>query len=553
VATAVVGAVFSLIVCVFLALNYGRSIVIDTPEELELLSLKSEVSKRPDDEHLLSRIRVLDLHIRQKRARAIFRSRKGSYLLLGGIIMFLIGAKCSDSLRKELPAPSSQGDPQNRQTREATWSRWAVTGGVAMLVLGVFSLMACPRVDLPKPDSPYPSIEEVNKNWASFRGPGGSGISAYTNIPTDWDGETGRGILWKTRAPLSGNSSPVVWGDRVFLSGGDANDLQVYCFDAASGDLLWTGDVTRVRPMPDEDPYEPMEDTGFATPTVVTDGRRVCAIFVTGDVGCFDFNGRKVWEKSLGLPDSSYGYAASLAIYQNMILIQFDQGGVDDGMSELIALDGSSGRVVWRTKRPVGNSWSSPIVASVGDQFQVITCADPWVIAYNPADGEELWRVDCLYGDVASSPIYANGHVLAIEPASEMVAIRPDGRGDVTKTHIAWINEDGAPEFCSPVSNGELIFMLLEDGLLSCHKVSDGTKLWEEDLREYFYASPGLVGEKLYMLDEKGVMHIAETSPKYKELAKCKLGEDCHASPAFADGRIYIRGDEHLYCIGNND
>jgi outer membrane protein assembly factor BamB len=95
--------------------------------------------------------------------------------------------------------------------------------------------------------------------------------------------------------------------------------------------------------------------------------------------------------------------------------------------------------------------------------------------------------------------------------------------------------------------------MLLEDGLLSCHKVSDGTKLWEEDLREYFYASPGLVGEKLYMLDEKGVMHIAETSPKYKELAKCKLGEDCHASPAFADGRIYIRGDEHLYCIGNND
>ena len=553
IATAVVGAAFSLIVCMFMAANYGRSRVIDTPAELELLALRAEIPDRPDDEQLLSRIRQLDLEIRQKRARAVFRSRRGSFLLLGGVIVFLIGAKCADSLKKKLPTPPSQDDRQKGQTRAAIWGRWAVTATAAMLALGVFSLMAGPRVDFADEDipplTPYPSIEEVNKNWASFRGPNGGGISAYTNIPTKWDGETGQGILWKTKVPVGGNNSPVVWDDRAFLAGGDANDLQVYCYDTTSGDHLWTGDVTRLRPKAGEDPYEPFEDTGFSTPTVVTDGRQVCAIFVTGDVGCFDFTGKKLWEKSLGLPDSAYGYASSLAIYRSMILIQFDQGGFEDGISEMIALDGPSGKVVWKKKRPVANSWSSPIVAGIGEEFQLITTSDPWVMAYDPANGAELWRFEGLAGDIAATPVYANGLVFAIEPYSKMVAIRPDGQGDVTETHIAWTNEDGGPDVCSPVTDGEVIIHMA-DGLLTCLKVSDGTMVWEEDLRAYFLASPSLVGEKLYLLDDEGTMVIAEYKPKYKELAKCKLGEKCHASPAFADGRIYIRGFENLYCIG---
>jgi len=553
IATAVVGAAFSLIVCLFMAANYGRSRVIDTPAELELLALRAEIPNRPDDEQLLSRIRQLDLEIRQKRARAIFRSRRGSYLLLGGVIVFLIGAKCADSLKKRLPAPPSQDDRQKVQARDATWGRWAVIAACAMLVLGVFSLMAGSRVDFAdKGESPlsrYPSIEEVKRNWPSFRGPNGSGISAYTNIPTKWDGETGDGILWKTKVPLGGNNSPVVWDDRVFLAGGDANDLQVYGFDANSGRLLWTGDVTRVRPKPGEEPFEPYEATGYSTPTVATNGRQVCAIFVTGDVGCFDLTGRKLWQKSLGLPESAYGYAASLAIYQDMILIQFDQGGIDDGISELIALDGPTGKVLWRKKRPVANSWSSPVVAGIGDKFQLITCADPWVIAYDPPSGSELWRVECLAGDIAATPVCANGLTFAIEPYSKTVAIRTDGQGEVTETHIAWTNEDGGPDVCSSVTDGEVL-LNMADGLLSCLKVSDGTMMWEQDLRAYFYASPSLVGEKLYLLDDKGTMLISEYKPKYKELAKCRLGEECRASPAFADGRIYIRGVESLYCIG---
>ncbi|MHC4633374.1 MAG: outer membrane protein assembly factor BamB family protein, partial [Planctomycetota bacterium] len=132
-------------------------------------------------------------------------------------------------------------------------------------------------------------------------------------------------------------------------------------------------------------------------------------------------------------------------MYRNLLLIQYDQGMAEDQMSKLIALDAFSGQTVWETKRPIPNSWTSPIVVQIGNQHQLITCGDPWVIAYDPANGAELWRAECLAGEVAPSPIYANGLVFAIEPYTKLVAIRPDGRGDVTKTHIAWSVEDGTP------------------------------------------------------------------------------------------------------------
>lgn len=521
---------------------------------MRLLNLRADSRTQPENEQLLAQIRELDLQIRRQRFRSLDRSRMGGYLLLGGVVIALISLKVMSELKRELPAPRGGADKAEEQIRKAALARWAVTAGMVLLGLGSVFLALRPKIDFPAAGAAGTSLmsaEDANKAWPSFRGPGGSGISTHVNVPADWDGGTGKGILWKSKVPLPGHNSPVVWGDRVFLSGGDPNGLQVYCFDAASGALLWTGDVTRVAMKEDEEPFEPMEDTGFCASTVATDGRHVCAIFATGDVGCFDFNGRKIWEKSLGMPDSSYGYASSLAMYRNLLLIQYDQGGIEDGLSALIALDGFSGQVAWQTKRPVGNSWSSPIVAAIGEQVQVITCADPWVIAYEPAKGTELWRAECLAGDIAPSPIYSNGLVFAIEPYSKMVAIRADGRGDVTKTNVAWTMEDGGPDICSPLSNGELVFLLATEGLLSCHKVSDGTKLWEHDFLEYFQASPSLVGDKVYLLNEKGVMFIVQAGPQYKELAKCALGEECRASPAFADGRIFIRGVQNLYCIGN--
>jgi len=585
--TAVVCAVFSLIVLSLFVINYVRGRIIDLRWETQFENLKIELRRNPDDKQLLLQIRQLDLQFRQDRIRRLDFSRKGSYLLFGSVVIMLISLKCADTFRNKIPAPQVLSNRGDEQLHQATLARWAVTAGLAVLGSGALILAMSTDIDFGETGAAitsYPSFEQINKNWPSFRGPGGLGISAYTNIPADWNGKTGDGILWKTKIPLPGNNSPVVWGDRVFLSGGDENKLQIFCFDAVSGRLLWTGDVTRAPLKSDEEPFEVMEDTGFAAPTVVTDGRRVYAIFATGDIGCFDFNGKRIWTRSLGIPDSAYGYASSLAMYRNLVLVQYDQGGPEDEMSKMIALDGFTGQTVWETKRPVPNSWSSPIINKIGDEVQLLTCGDPWVIAYDPAKGTELWRAQCLYGDIAPSLIYAspvrdqtekvsngaNGLVFGIEPYSKLVAIRPDGRGDVTETHIAWSIEEGAPDICSPVSNGELIFLLTTEGFLTCYKVADGKRLWEQDLREDFWASPSLVlapapapvlrqedagasrgsgGDKLYLLTEKGVMLIVQAGPEYKELTRCELGEECRASPAFADGCIYIRGLENLYCI----
>jgi len=420
----------------------------------------------------------------------------------------------------------------------------ALSAGMCVFVLP----MAKARRSAARPD--------IQGNWPCFRGPGGAGVSAHTNIPKHWDGPSGAGILWKSPIPLAGNNSPIVWEDRVFISGGKGDELEVYCFDGSSGKRLWTGSVPMTRPAGNRD-LEVMEDTGLAAPTMVTDGKRVCAIFASGDVGCFDFHGQRLWTRGLGIPDSTYGYASSLAIYRNLAIVQYDQAGPEDGKSELLALDTASGNIVWRTKRPVGNSWSSPIVTGIEGRDVLVTCADPWVIAYDPAAGTELWRSECLAGDIASSPIYANGRVFVIEPYSKLVALDPRGRGDVTKTHLAWSNEDGGPDICSPVSNGEMIFLLTTDGVLSCHRTSDGTKLWEEevekDLREFFFGSPSLVDGSLYLLGEKGTMFMLQADAEFKLLDKSTLGERCHASPAFTQGRIYIRGEKNLFCIGSRE
>ncbi len=549
--TAVISAAFVVVVSVFFILNYIQIRNEDITLEEDLVAQKAQVQERPDDQQLLSQIRERDLRYRQQWFQRQYRSRMGSYLLIGGIAFFLICLKWADTQKKKPPHPGQFTGKSYEHIQQATFARWSVAA--VILIFGSTALLFAtkPAIDLAElesTDTPWPSMEQVNKNWPYFRGPNGNGISAYTNIPTKWNGGTGEGILWKTKVPLPGNNSPVVWNERVFLSGADPNENKVFCFDAASGELLWTGNVAHTS---GEQLENIMEDTGYAAPTMATNGRRVYAIFVTGDVGCFDFNGRKVWEKSLGIPESSYGYASSLVMYQNLLLIQFDQGTAEDGLSSMIALDGSSGRVVWQTKRPVSNAWTSPIVVKVGDQYQLITASDPFVIGYDPANGEELWRVNCLGADEAPSPIYAGGLVFVIEPYSKLVAIKPDGRGDVTETHIAWKIEEGGPDICSPASNGELIFMLSSEGWLSSYKLSDQKKVWEKDLKGFFTASPSLVGNKLYLLSQKGVMHIAESGSEYKELTVNGLGEKCNASPAFVDGRIYIRGVENLYCIGN--
>lgn len=551
--SAVVSGVFSAIVLVLLVVNYLQIKVLDPVRAERLEMMKLTFIAQPQNTELLSRIRQQDFDIRRDWIRRQHIQRRGGYLLLGGLAVCVVGLKWTATLRKKLPIPGAVGDKQAQQVREAAMARWAVTAGLGLFSVAALVIALTPQIDLAEDVAPsYPSEEEVNKNWAGFRGPGGSGVSAYTNIPVKWNGKTGEGIIWKTKVPLRGHNSPVVWAGRVFVSGAKKSKRQVYCFDALTGGLLWTGDVTGTVTSSAE-AVDVMEDTGYAAPTVATDGRRVYAIFANGDVGCFDFDGKSLWTKSLGVPDSTYGYASSLTMYRNLLLIQYDQGMAEDAKSRMIAVDGFSGRVVWEVKRPVAGSWTSPIVTKVGEQYQLITCSDPWVIGYNPATGAQLWQAECGGADVAPSPIYAGGLVFAVSPYEHMVAIRPDGQGNVTETHVAWSAEDGIPDICSPVSNGELVFLLHTAGTLTCYQCADGKILWEKDLDTSFNASLSLVGNKIYLLSTKGVMFIAEVGTGYREVARCELGEKVQASPAFVDGRIYIRANKNLYCIGKAD
>ena len=603
IAAAVIGGVFSLIVLELMLFNYFQRTVAEPKraeeldelkiqlrqslndsqllsriQELDIMSisdpniakqlklLKSEFPANPQDQQLLSKmrnvymqirqdsIRELDLQIRQIRMRRWDFSQRGIYLLLGGVVVFLIGVKSATAYKKKLPAPQPVPDRLNEQLRRAIYARWTVTVGLTLLASAALFLATRPWIDFTTADTTaasFPAMDEIRKNWPRFRGPGGLGICADTNVPEKWNGTTGEAILWKTKVPLPGHNSPIVWGDHVFVTGADSNTCEVYCFDALSGRLLWNHPVKSASQ--DTEPVDVMEDTGYAASTAVTDGRRVYAIFATGDVGCFNFEGRKIWTRNLGVPDIAYGYASSLDLYRNLLLIQYDQGAADDELSKLIALDTFTGRTVWETKRPVPNSWSSPIVAEVAAQTQIITCGDPWVIAYNPTNGTEIWRVKCLGGEIAPSPIYVADLIIVIEPYTTMVAIKPDGRGDITETHIAWKSDENTPDISCPVSNEEFIFMLTTEGYLTCCKTIDGKKLWEQDLQKNFLASPSLVGNRLYMLSEKGVMYIAEAGAEYKELARCQLGEESYASPAFKNGRIYIRAKHNLYCIGTSD
>ena len=535
-------------------------------DSVALTELKNQLAQRPQDENLTQQIRTLDLQLRQQFFTRRDMNLRGSYLLLGGLIIFLIGLKSSASLRAKVHLPQTSDYDQTGETQRLKIARrWVTIFGLilvgAILALATMSASVLTRSSPGHVESKagppaqllttYPNPDQIAAHWPRFRGPGGRGISAYTNIPESWDGATGVGILWKTAVPLPGHNSPIVWGKRVFLSGADEKQRQVYCFDADSGILLWQKDVV-VSTGGGSVALEVSQDTGYAAPTMTTDGRRVFAIFPNGDLACFDFDGRQVWAKNLGLPDSAYGFATSLDMYQNLLLIQFDQGTDDDNKSKLFALDAATGRSVWQKTRPVANAWTSPIIVNTDQGPQFITCSTPLVISYDPLTGKELWRVNCMGSDVAPSPIYAKGLVFVAQPYEQLYALRPGSSDGRTEPNIIWTADDGIPDICSPVSNGELIFLLTTDGTLTCYETQTGAKVWQRDLDAEFRSSPSVVGDKLYLLSENedGLTFILSAAREFREIARAKLGEPSSCCPAFADGRIYVRGYRNLYGIG---
>ena len=385
------------------------------------------------------------------------------------------------------------------------------------------------------------STKDRLKNWPGFLGPK-SGHAEAKGLSIDWNGETGEGIKWKTKVPLPGFNSPIIWGDKIFLSGADENTREVYCFDTETGKILWKKAVANVPGSPSsEDSPEVSDDTGFAAATMATDGLRVFAIFSNGDLVAFDFEGNQVWAKNLGIPENPYGYSSSLVIYENSLLIQYD---IDEN-SFFTGLDVATGKERWRTPRDFGPSWSSPIVIDTGKRDEVILAADPMVVSYNPKNGKELWRVECLEGgEIAPTPVYANGLIYVAADYVKVAAI------DVIKHEVVWETQDMIPGIATPLVVGEYLIGGLSEGGMVCYNAKTGEEIWVEDSDEGFYASPILANGLVYIADRSGIMHIFRPDAEYKSISTPALGEEIVSTAAAMGDTLYIRGINNLYRIG---
>jgi outer membrane protein assembly factor BamB len=562
--TAWVAGAFSLVLGVAMIMGHLGTRAEDPLKSPLLREYKEKLRLNPADEQMKQRIRTLDLQLRQKYFSQLSHRESGVYLLLGGVVVFVLAATQARRCERRLPAPQAKLEDPERAARVAATARWSVAGaGVAAGVL-LLALSFGPSTALPNgqagvekllgggetvaaPDAASP--DELKRNWPRFRGADGGGVSPFTNAPLGWDAATGKGIAWKVPSPTSGFGSPIVWGDRVIFSGGDAARREVVCLSAQTGRILWRQAVTNVPGSPQS--VEVPDSTGYAASTMATDGRRVYVIFANGDCAALTLDGKPVWAKSFGPLKNAYGFATSLAAWQDRLILLLDQGEPDEGKSKLYALDGRTGRVVWERPRKVGASWASPIVIEAAGKPQVITLAVPWAIAYSAKDGTELWRIEGLNGEITPSPVFSGGLVIVPSPSEKLMAVRPDGTGDVTKTHVVWTDEDNVPDVTSPTGNGELLFALTTGGMLSCFDAKDGKKIWDHDYDMECHASPSMAGNRVYVLGMKGTAAVVETGRQFKELFRTDMPDAFHASPAFAQDKIFLRGVTNVWCLGS--
>ena len=380
-------------------------------------------------------------------------------------------------------------------------------------------------------------------NWPQFRGPQGQGVARASKLPLKWDARTN--VRWKTALPGAGHASPVVWGERIFLTAYDkaARRLLLLCLDKTSGKIRWR------RAVPAAQVEAVHEANTPASSTPVTDGEHIYVWFNSAGLFCFDFAGKLVWEKRLKMLPIEWGSASSPILHGDLLLLNCDS----DAEDFLLAVDKYTGRTVWQTPRTeVERAWATPFMWN----GQIIVSGAGSLRAYEPQTGKEVWRVAGLPRWLGPTPVAGNGllYVAANGRAPEnfLLALRPGGSGDVTQSHIAWRYDHEINAVPSPVVVGEHLFTVRNGGIVACLNALTGALLWQERLaaRGDYYASPVVADGKLYVLSEEGVTSVLAAAPTFQLLSANPLDERCLASPAIADGCIFIRSDDSLFCIG---
>ena len=389
-------------------------------------------------------------------------------------------------------------------------------------------------------------------DWPRFRGPNGTGTAADQEVPVSWSAS--ENILWKVSLPGRGNSSPIVSAGRIFLqsSSVDGKERRLICLDATTGKRLWSqaepGVTAKTHPK-----------NSLASGTPAADGEHV---YVTSWDGhdlrllAYGFEGKPLWQRDLGPFTSQHGPGHSPIVYEGRVILADDQ----DGSSVLLAFDGRDGKPLWQADRkPFRACYSTPFVRDAAGRPELIVASTAGISGYNPRNGGENWHYDWSFSRMplrtVASPVEAAGLVVANSGDGagdrHLIAVRLGGKGDVTKTHLAWENRRDFPYVPTLLAAGSHLFSVNDTGTAACYDAATGREVWSKPrLLTGVSASPVLVDGKVYAAGEDGKVCVFQADTAFKLLARNELGEPVMATPAVADGRLYLRGKDHLFCIG---
>jgi outer membrane protein assembly factor BamB len=392
---------------------------------------------------------------------------------------------------------------------------------------------------------------EASKYWPRWRGPSGQGLVAPGAYPDSWSPQ--ENVLWKVEIPGKGNSSPTIWKDRLFLTTAyDAGKRRsIVCYDRGAGALLWE---TFVPPGTLE---HTQKKNGFCSGTPATDGARVYAYFGNFGLLCVDFHGKQLWHQPFDAMDAYHGTSCSPLLYRDRVIVYQDHRSASG--SFVASFDKVSGKQLWKTPRQERVGWGSAIAIRVAGQDQIIVSSQSTVYAYDPANGAKLWTCSGNLVEVTPTPVVGHGLLFCCSGRTgPTLAIRPDGKGDVSKTHVAWRVAAGSPFIPSPLLDGDYLFMVNDIvSVLTCYEARTGKLMWKQRagnaVKHGFSASPVAVNGKVFFTNDEGETFVLAAGPEYRLLHVNRLGEKTLASPALVDGRWYIRTERHLWCIGREN
>lgn len=413
-------------------------------------------------------------------------------------------------------------------------------------------LKACLLLTLTVICTPTTYAGGESEQWPAWRGPKGDGSSQSKNVPVEFSDT--KNVRWKLKLNGVGHSSPILWDNTIFVTFCDLESKArvLAKVDRRTGKYLWqktilTADLEKKHRL-----------NSFASATPATDGKHVWVAFMDFPrmiVACYDYEGNEIWRASPGKLLSKHGFCSSPILYRDLVILNGDQ----DAQGFLVALNQKTGKEVWRTERPNRTrSYCTPIILNIAGKDQLVMSGSKCVTSYDPATGKRHWIIDGPTEQYVASLVETEGVLFLTTgfPEYHLMGIRPDGTGNVTKTHVQWHHADlpakEASYVPSPVAYGKYFFVVSDRGYASCFDAKTGKRQWIEKLGKRHSASPVLIEDRIYFPSDHGKIFVVRAAPKYELIATNDVREECYASPAIAGGELFLRTLNHLWCIAKD-